>query len=44
MADVLRHRGEESPKIIHSTAFFCAVPLGLCGLAMVIHWLVGFMP
>jgi hypothetical protein len=44
MADVLRPRGEESPKLIHSTALFFAVPLGLCGLAMAIHWLIGFIP
>jgi hypothetical protein len=44
MADVLRPRGEESPKIIHSTAFFCAVPLGMCGLAFVLHWVVSLLP
>ncbi len=40
MADVIRRRGESSPKLIHSNICFIAVPLGLCILAAALHWLV----
>lgn len=43
MTQLLGRHGDGSQKLIHSSVCLVLVPLGLCGIAVAIHWLMSFI-